>query len=698
MDRLLQVSRAQVVGKVRPGVWAQSFYLFPQTEEQREKKGEAFGVIDITASPIFDSASCGREAILAINDAYFGSESGGIGASLREVVSLCKQRVENTALKVTGEAGFDFDLVVGVLWGEVLYLARLGGGAVFLKRGEKLGFLLGNENGNESMGVEMTSGVVKDGDFLVLGTPGFFKVVTIDMLKASFDNISPPEVSDAITPVVMACPDSAAVASSFVHFGLPQVPSVEEEAISFSEPRTGIPRPSFLTSLRSTSRLLFERVTGFLRHAFSRLKPPLFLGMSKINIFFQKLFSPRKPTFYIRSDERSQKRKKFVFWLATFFIIAFGVSVFVSGRNKEIGKKQTRFQEAEGRAERQLSEAKGLLNLNPVRTRALLTDARRSGEEAKSYCGKPGSKDCKDAEAFLISVDLLSDEALKVRRVTLSYFFDLALLKEGALGVSMAKNDGRLVIFDASRRFVAAVDRKTKQAEILGGGDLLSGGSFLASHGDAFFVFTENGIYGVRNKEEKLRKVIDKDLSWGEIAKIISYGGNLYLLDKKNGKIWKYISTETGYSTIREYLSPDTSPDFSKVVSFAVDGSVWVLLESADVLKFTSGRMDAFSLENTGDPISFPSAIYTDENANNVYILEGSKNRVLVFDKKGAYLGQYVWSSGPTPGITQEAASGLRSPVPDAKQSLLVSDMVVSEEDKKVFLLSEGKIYALSLQ
>jgi hypothetical protein len=72
---------------------------------------------------------------------------------------------------------------------------------------------------------------------------------------------------------------------------------------------------------------------------------------------------------------------------------------------------------------------------------------------------------------------------------------------------------------------------------------------------------------------------------------------------------------------------------------------------------------------------SDPVSIYTDDQSARIYILDRGNRRVVVLDKNGEYREQYLWEGIET-----------------------VSDMVVSEEEKKILLLSGSVIYEIELR
>lgn len=67
--------------------------------------------------------------------------------------------------------------------------------------------------------------------------------------------------------------------------------------------------------------------------------------------------------------------------------------------------------------------------------------------------------------------------------------------------------------------------------------------------------------------------------------------------------------------------------------------------------------------------------VYTTDTMENVYVYDRDNSRIVILDKEGFYLSQYVWKETMTP-----------------------TAFVASESAKKIFLLSDGKLYALKIQ
>ena len=149
---------------------------------------------------------------------------------------------------------------------------------------------------------------------------------------------------------------------------------------------------------------------------------------------------------------------------------------------------------------------------------------------------------------------------------------------------------------------------------------------------------------------------------------------NIYVLDKDSKQIVKFVQTSSGFGQAN-YFSNDTAPDLTSATSITIDGSIWILFKDGAITKYTKGKADAFTLTGLNKGFSSPSRIYTTVDFNNIYVLDSGNSRIVVFDKTGAYKAQYQ-------------ADILRT----------ATDFEVLETEKKIYALSSGKIYEITLK
>lgn len=361
--------------------------------------------------------------------------------------------------------------------------------------------------------------------------------------------------------------------------------------------------------------------------------------------------------------------------ITAIFILLFVVSV-VLGLRRQLGQKM----EADvvrvlTDAQHAFDEGVALLELNPVKGRERLTVARETlGPLRESL--SPSSTEGKAVVKLYQEVTDQLTIAMQVHRAEPALFYDLSLLKAQAAISSLGQNSDAIVLVDSRGPTVATLTMSTKNGRIVAGGENYRGASLVTMHGDNIFTFASDGIHRVSMGESKTtQRVVAKDDQWGSIASLVSYGGNLYLLDTTKSRIWKYIATEKGFSQTREYLNPDTLPDLSQAIGMAVDGGVWVGTRDGKILRFVQGREETFAARGIEPSLGKTLIVATTEEDKNLYVLDSDNKRVVVLDKDGVYLAQYVWTGNLTP-----------------------TQIVVSEKLKLILLLAGGKLYSVELK
>jgi hypothetical protein len=157
--------------------------------------------------------------------------------------------------------------------------------------------------------------------------------------------------------------------------------------------------------------------------------------------------------------------------------------------------------------------------------------------------------------------------------------------------------------------------------------------------------------------------------SENDITNITSYNGRLYLLSKTQNSIVRF---SPNYQTKTAWLKEDLN--LSDVVDLAIDGYIYLLKANGEVVRLLSGYTNAFRLSEVTPPLAATTKIQLsgDSETGFVYILEPAQKRIVVFDKKGAFVQQYK--------INLDAD---------------IADFAVLEQDKKIALLAGASLYEL---
>lgn len=197
---------------------------------------------------------------------------------------------------------------------------------------------------------------------------------------------------------------------------------------------------------------------------------------------------------------------------------------------------------------------------------------------------------------------------------------------------------------------------------------------YFATDSTNYFYADNTGITRVNLSTNKSTQVIKNSTDWKTLGGFETYLGNMYVVDTADG-IDKYSVTASGFGNKTAYFT-NTAPDLSKIVSMAIDGSVWLLGNDGSINKYTKGKADSFSITGLTSPLSTPTQIVTTVDDDNAYVLDNGNGRIVVIKKdSGAFVAEYHND------ILKSA-----------------SQIDVSEKNKTVFILSSGSIYKMNLK
>lgn len=188
--------------------------------------------------------------------------------------------------------------------------------------------------------------------------------------------------------------------------------------------------------------------------------------------------------------------------------------------------------------------------------------------------------------------------------------------------------------------------------------------------------FTKSGKL-IEYKDNRMSNVVTSDPSFHKGVAIQGYSNKLYILDPEQNQIWKYIRRRDKFDIASAY-SIDGA--LKNAVSFAIDGNVYVLNKDGSMSKLFGGNKVDFPIKKQPvKALTNPTKIFTQLDMSQVYILEPSEKRVMVYykdDKTGGltYNNQYVFDD-----------------IPDLR------DVFVDKDTNRMYLLDSSKVYTVNL-
>ncbi|OQY65344.1 hypothetical protein B6D29_04165 [Microgenomates bacterium UTCPR1] len=458
-----------------------------------------------------------------------------------------------------------------------IYLKTVGRGKIYIKRGDKMGLLIERDN--------TASGPVQDKDIFIFLTDNFFELVGGEKgLKDVFDHRSPSQIIEEITPTLKAKSDLGAV-SLFVSFNL-----AEQEDMTLAESS----REEY-QSRDSRIKKITEKVVDIWR-----------------------LMKTGKKTF--------------TFLTVIILFLLFIWSVILGFQRRIYSNASKKVKMTEELITQKLASAEEVAFLNMDRATILIKESKEEVDKLKN------DKGVKKAQLSRLEEIIFRTEnrIFKKEQKSFSEFFDLAVDDKAASGEIIYLDRDSAFILDKKRGVIYRLAVDKKSLEKIVNSDFKKT-DLVAAYEDNVYVFIKgSGVYTIEGT--KLKKVIDQDKDWGEIADMTMYNGNIYLLDKGKDEIWKYQKGEDEFGNKIGYFQSGQSSDLSKVKSFVIDGSIF-LAGDKTVMKYTSGSRDGFDIDLPNKDVFF-NRVFTSKEEDKVYLWDKSKGVIYVVGKTGDFVEQ----------------------------------------------------------
>lgn len=390
-------------------------------------------------------------------------------------------------------------------------------------------------------------------------------------------------------------------------------------------------------------------------------------GFEKITVVVEEQKEFKPPEIFVSSDkfnEGTDQKRKTTLTVGAILLTLLVVSVGLGINQKKVTEIQKngdiKFALASEKYEKSISQS-----IDKVEARDSFSESKKIAQELEVS----GYKNDKLQE-LIDNLNKNEANVLGEIKVETSEFLDLTLQISGFSGTNMVSSGEEMFILDETKKDVIKVNIKTKNAKIVGNEDRVGDVISIGSYEDRFFVNRNDGIYEI---DTIAKKKIERD--WNDTELVYFYAGNAYLLDKDDNQIYRFAGSNQNFGSKSAWLAPGIEMDLSKTKDIVIDGSIWLLSETGKVTKLTNGNPVQITLKGITEQLEKPTAIYTNENNENVYILEKEKGRVVVITKTGEFKMQYIGES--------------------IKQA---DDLVVSEEEKKIILLGSSKLTYLELK
>jgi len=598
--------------------------------EYLDSHGRICGLFDIRFPAMLPIEKKANQVLGYFSSLYYGRDCQNVHDHLLSCLLETQVYIEKSILEFNGIDGIDFSLSVGVLWGSVLYVGRFGGSVgLRIYRRDTFGSLFQIDKTSGSHSIISVSGYIEPDDVVVFYNDQVdqsrFPVSTSSLIGLDAPHVYARLTGYFDAPILQQ--SSACVCGVYLQSF--EVPSVEDERIIFKD----INASNDASEIEPIDAELDIKIAqdNLMEREKSKL---VFSTPSVISNFNSKIFSsfhaPKVLTFFTHQR---------IFIISCMMLILF-VGLVVSGKDYEkIVKNEKALEQQKLGLLPQIDTAykQGLYyaELNPERSKEYLKDAKKLLAQFSSPTPDI-SKLINDVDAAYASVTktYLYD--------SVQAYFDLSVVNTQAIGSKIGLANSQLVVSDLANSAVYEVGTENRSANAILGSSAVSGLIGADGFEGNVYAVSKQGIARYREKDSKVSSMLEAQSSWGNIVDISVFGNGVYLLDKQNNQIWKYIPDGDSFGPVRNYISSDNVVGLSDATSFSIDGNVWVGTSKGEVIKFYSGKRDNFTISGVDGELGNIAGIYADSDSDYLYVYDNKVGRIVVLLKKdGSYVSSY---------------------------------------------------------
>lgn len=575
--------------------------------------------------------SLGKDLISTLESEFFTLE--------KKDLDSIKQALGTTVEKVRED--IRLSMVLCFLSENVLYLFATGGGKAVLKRGEKIGTVL---EADESQDIKSASGYVQEDDIIILETKSFQKVIPASTLASSLDHNSPDDIAENLAPHLHEKPEGAASSIILLYKegnaqGIVATPEIsenenednqtpEEKVLSSDEaiPVEDIDEEEIKTPQQTqpetapsdeTEELPTQASSPFLTDQLPRRKRVSFSFGAGL---LRRLLS-------LLSHQR-----RIILTIAAILVALIVISAFLALRDRQDGVNKELFASVISQAKEKYDEGQNLKDLNAPLAKESFRDAKRILDENKDKFPQNSDED-KQIEDLLSKVNKEVSQASEGQSVS---------AKE------VNKSESKLLSYEIDN----------------------AKATYFAQNEDFVYFVDGSGVSRIDKGNDEKEQIIKKD--WKTEGGIGLFGSNVYVLDRNDGILKFVAATESAYNK-SDYFSE--APDLGNSITMTIDGSVYILFKDGHIDKYTRAKKDSFEISGLDKALSSSTRITTNEDADNIYVLDNGNSRVVVLDKTGKFKGAY-------------SANVIKN----------AKDIDVDEAGKKIFVLSGEKVFQIDLK
>jgi len=367
----------------------------------------------------------------------------------------------------------------------------------------------------------------------------------------------------------------------------------------------------------------------------------LLIFFSAIINFFKSIFSskkkqktiqePAKNPHELKKQKNTFKKYRFVFLIIiVILIIGLIIGLFWYQKHHEIKQAQANYLALVQEIEADINNAQvSLIYKNNNQSIELINLADEKITQLPIETQEQQNKQ----QELLDKTSNIKNKLFKIIKVVPQLISQIAET-ENLEQITYSENT--LITIAADKIFTVNLDNPEEQTTINSNSDNFK---FVSAEDENVLALTSKDAFTIENNGLKEKTINLEDYDLNEIQ---YYAGNIYALD--NNEVLKFKGSSNGFGSPDNWIS-EKQADLSNAVDLTIDGSIYVLTDTADVYKFHAGKQEQFAIHAIEPKLENPSQIFTYIDYTYLYLLDAQSKRIVIFNKEGQFIKQLLFDS-----------------------------------------------------
>jgi len=183
------------------------------------------------------------------------------------------------------------------------------------------------------------------------------------------------------------------------------------------------------------------------------------------------------------------------------------------------------------------------------------------------------------------------------------------------------------------------------------------------------FLNGNQSVFRYDSGQKTTEKIISSDQP---IVDMALYDNKLYTLRPSQNQIFKHLPAGGAYNSGSTWVKDGS--DLKNGLVLAIDSGIFVAKNNGEIIYLTAGKLKETLSPTLNPNLSTVSQVITETDSNYLYLLDPANKRIVVINKNGELKTQF----------TSKNFHDLKS-------------IASAEKEKKIYLLSDNKIFAIDL-